>query len=33
VSRQRYNVVRYISYVPHIQLKGIKYEEIHCDAY
>ena len=33
VSRQRYNVVRYISYVPHIQLKGIKYEKIHRDTY
>ena len=32
VSRQPYNVVRYISYVPHIQLEGIKHEEIHRDA-
>jgi adenylate kinase family enzyme len=33
VSSQSYNVVKYISYVPHIQLEGIKHEEIHCDAY
>jgi len=32
VSRQPYNVVRYISYVPHIQLEGIEHEEIHRDA-
>jgi len=32
VSRQPYNVVRYISYVSHIQLEGIKHEEIHRDA-
>ena len=32
VSRQPYNVVRYISYIPHIQLEGIKHEEIHRDA-
>ena len=28
-----YDVVRYIEYVPHIQLEGIKYEEIHRDTY
>jgi hypothetical protein len=33
VSSQPYNVVKYISYVPHIQLEGIKHEEIHRDAY
>ena len=32
VSRQPYNVVRYISYVPHIQLEGIEHEELHRDA-
>jgi len=33
VSSQPYNVVKYISYVPNIQLEGIEYEEIHRDAY
>ena len=33
VSSQPYNVVKYISYVPYIQLEGIEYEEIHRDAY
>jgi len=33
VSSQPYNVVNYISYVSHIQLEGIEYEEIHRDAY
>jgi len=32
VSRQPYNVIRYISYVPHIQLEGIEHEEIHRDT-
>jgi len=27
VSSQPYNVVKYISYVPNIQLEGIEYEE------
>jgi len=33
VSSQPYNVLKYISYVPHIQLEGIEYEEIHCNTY
>ena len=32
VSSQRYNVVKYIMYVLHNQLKGIEYEEIHRDT-
>lgn len=31
VSRQPYNLVKGILYVPYIQFEGIKYEEIHRD--
>jgi hypothetical protein len=33
VSSQCYNVINYIMYILHNQLEGIKYEEIHRDAY